>query len=344
MKPTVSVIVPIYNVEKYLRTCLDSLLNQTYRDIVVVAVDDGSPDNSAQILRDYMEKDERVKPVFKENGGYGSVLEYAIGAMETEYFIICDPDDYLTEDCIETLVDAAEKDSADIVIGDKIAIFEEKEGEETGDGPSTEYSKAIYKYVDDLKPYKVYTGEERGKFAFAIPSPHAKLYRTSITKDIKFLKNVTFLDVNLYLTALQKAERVVYIDKPLAYYLIDRTGNSMTEKNPKRINSNLTVWKLIYNSVEKDSDILPYIYYKLYYHLSHEVLVDYSHCSADLFHDSFYDEILKMFGMISEKKSLIDKVYDGTGLNRIIYNILTSGSEGLKKAVVRMYINYYKNR
>ena len=83
----VSIIVPIYNVEKYVSKCLDSLLRQSFSDIEVIAVSDGSPDNSKDIVLDYCGKDSRVKFVEKENGGYGSVLEKAIEHINSDYFI-----------------------------------------------------------------------------------------------------------------------------------------------------------------------------------------------------------------------------------------------------------------
>ena len=82
----VSIIVPIYNVEKYVEKCLQSLLRQTFKDIEIWAISDGSPDNSIEIIKKYSKKDKRIKCVEKENGGYGSVLEYAIKKINTEYF------------------------------------------------------------------------------------------------------------------------------------------------------------------------------------------------------------------------------------------------------------------
>ena len=95
MKPKVTIIVPIYNVEKYIEKCLRSLLAQSFSEFEVWAIDDGSPDNSSDIVKEFCKKDSRIKLIQKENGGYGSVLEYAIKRIETEYFLICDPDDWL---------------------------------------------------------------------------------------------------------------------------------------------------------------------------------------------------------------------------------------------------------
>ena len=100
----VTIVVPIYNVEKYLPKCLDSLISQTFKDIEIWAISDGSPDNSVKIIKEYEKKDKRVKCIEKENGGYGSVLEYAIKNIKTKYFLICDPDDWISEDAIEVFI------------------------------------------------------------------------------------------------------------------------------------------------------------------------------------------------------------------------------------------------
>ena len=125
----VSIIVPIYNVEEYLRKCLDSLVSQTFKDIEIWAISDGSPDNSVSIMKEYAKKDSRVKCIEKENGGYGSVLEYAIKNITTPYFLICDPDDWLKEDAIEVLYKKATTDNLDIVVGSKYLVYNDNSEE-----------------------------------------------------------------------------------------------------------------------------------------------------------------------------------------------------------------------
>ena len=101
----VTIIVPIYNVEEYVAKCLDSLLRQTYSDYVIYAVNDGSPKNEQPIIDRYAAAyPEKVVAIRKENGGSGSVLEMAIARLDSEYFLVCDPDDYLADDALETLV------------------------------------------------------------------------------------------------------------------------------------------------------------------------------------------------------------------------------------------------
>ena len=127
----ITVVVPIYNVEKYVRICFDSLLRQTFKDFVVMAVNDGSPANEQVIIDEYVEKyPDMFIGVQKPNGGYGSVLQYAIEHMETEYFLVCDPDDYLSDDALEHLYALATDKNADLVIGAKSFIYEDSDDQD----------------------------------------------------------------------------------------------------------------------------------------------------------------------------------------------------------------------
>lgn len=142
----ISIIIPVYNVEDYVEKCLNSLLNQTFKDICIYAISDGSPDNSINIARKMAKKDKRIICIEKENGGYGSVLEYAIKKIETEYFLICDPDDYIDDNCIKTLYNAAEKYNTDLVVADKYLVYKNSE--------KKQYSSSNNKEI--IVPYKRY--------------------------------------------------------------------------------------------------------------------------------------------------------------------------------------------
>ena len=158
MNPDITVIVPIYNVEKYIRKCLGSLKRQTYKNFEVWAIDDGSPDNSKKIVQEYADKDPRFKSILKENGGYGSVLEYGIKNTKTKYFLVCDPDDWLTDDALEKLHNFAENSNLDVTVGDKYNIYSED-------------NKKVYipsfKKELNVKPRVAYdTAEKKDRFIF----------------------------------------------------------------------------------------------------------------------------------------------------------------------------------
>ena len=113
--PAISVIIPIYNVEKYLRRCLDSVLNQTFSDWQAICVNDGSPDNSAAILSEYAAKDSRFKIVNKENGGLSDARNAGMQHATGDYILYLDSDDFIHPQTMEIAYYLAQRDGADIV-------------------------------------------------------------------------------------------------------------------------------------------------------------------------------------------------------------------------------------
>ncbi len=115
MTPKISIIIPVYNVEKYLRICLDSVIGQSFRDIEIICVNDGSNDGSGAILTDYAGRDTRIKVIEKENSGYGHSMNMGIEAAKGKYIGIVESDDKILPDFYETLYKAASENNLDIV-------------------------------------------------------------------------------------------------------------------------------------------------------------------------------------------------------------------------------------
>ena len=115
-KELISIIVPIYNVENYLRQCLDSIMSQTYQNFECLLINDGSPDHSADICREYVEKDSRFRYFEKENGGVSSARNLGIERSKGQYITFIDSDDWVDSDYVETLYDELIKENADIAV------------------------------------------------------------------------------------------------------------------------------------------------------------------------------------------------------------------------------------
>ena len=113
--PKVSVIVPVYGVEKYIHQCIDSILNQTLDDIEILLIDDGSKDNCPAIIDEYAKKDSRIIAIHKNNGGYGSAMNVGLKNATGEYIGIVEPDDFIDKNMYEDLYNIAMKNSVDIV-------------------------------------------------------------------------------------------------------------------------------------------------------------------------------------------------------------------------------------
>ena len=131
-KPAISVIVPVYNVEKYLDHCLTSLLEQTFTDFEAILVDDGSTDSSYQICKKYAEKDKRFTAYEKENGGASTARNVGLENAKGEYMFFLDSDDWLESNTLETMITTAKKENADLVFCEAQAIDDEGKKELDG--------------------------------------------------------------------------------------------------------------------------------------------------------------------------------------------------------------------
>ena len=249
----VSVVVPIYKVERYLGNCIESLIGQTLKDIEIILVDDGSPDNCPSICDEYAAKDGRIKVIHKPNGGVSAARNDGLKAATGEYIIFCDSDDWMELDAFEVLYEAATTNDSDIAIGDVYMTY--------GDG-GNKYVK-FYKdgfttldrsYITELIKadiYRTYCPMPPAEgAAFGYGGPWNKLVKREL-----LIKNVIEFDLrvkgifdDILYTAhiLADAEKVTYVQKPVYYYRIINTSITRTFKpNVVEINT------AIFNSWEE---------------------------------------------------------------------------------------------
>lgn len=248
-KMKVSVIVPIYNVEKYIVKCIESLVNQDFDDYEILLINDGSVDNCLKIIKEYEAKyPSLIKVIDKENGGYGSVLELGIKLAQGAYVLVCDPDDFLSLDALKNLYLNATLYDLDLVVSAKYLFYE--------DSDEIIYDKSFNADFGVLNDGELFCDDlEFEKLYFVEPSPHGKLYKKALIKDIKFAYKVSYTDNILYFVSLVKAKKIMYLKKAYAYYLINRYGNTRTDLSPKVIDAWISVFKTIMLQVEKASDI-----------------------------------------------------------------------------------------
>ena len=170
----ISIIVPVYNAEKYLDHCIESILNQTLSDFELVLVDDGSRDQSAQMCDAWMEKDPRIKVIHKENGGPQSAVVEGIKNAASEIIGFCDSDDYVSADYYETLYRAFTDHNVDLVCCKLSVVFSGSETQYNADQTYTVYHKD-----DLLKEY----WENSGRCLVGY-NRYTKLFRKSLMMDI----------------------------------------------------------------------------------------------------------------------------------------------------------------
>lgn len=245
----VSVIIPIYNVEEYLEECLVSALNQTLKEIEIICVNDGTPDNSMSIVEKYQD-DERVVVVNKVNGGLSSARNAGMEVAKGEYVYFLDSDDYIVPECLENLyVDAKEKD-LDIIFFDAESFYESKK---------LEREQAFYSnyYIREPKYEEVVSGIEIFEKwvednAFRTSACLQLIRRTFlIDNKISFYEGIIHEDNLFSLECIVEAKRVRHVAKQY-YKRRVREGSIMTDT--KKINSSLGYYKTIEGLVERIKD------------------------------------------------------------------------------------------
>ena len=183
MEKPVSIIVPVYQVKDYLRQCVDSILNQTFKDYELILVDDGSTDESGKICDEYSMKDPRIIVIHKTNGGLSDARNAGIEIAKGKYFSFIDSDDIVTDDFIESLYNCIEENKCKLAISNITAFYE--------DGTENE---AFYKPVDSPK---VVVGDERYK-SVVRPSACNKMYARDLFDEIKYPKGKLYEDLYIY--------------------------------------------------------------------------------------------------------------------------------------------------
>lgn len=244
----ISVVVPVYNVENYLADCLDSLVNQTFKDIEIICINDGSPDNSLQILEEYAEKDSRMKVFSQENGGHAVATNRGISMATGDYLFLMDSDDVLELNALELSYNRAEEKDVDFVIFKAINYNNARD-----EYYETEvYSmKKVYNLVGD----SVFNYKDLGELIFGMSvTPWSKLYKRDfiVNNKIIFPEGLIFEDNVFFYNALLSAERVCFLNEFL--FIRRWYSTSSTTAGDLRFLSSLGVTNLVIDTFEKHGE------------------------------------------------------------------------------------------
>ncbi len=209
----ISVIIPVYNNENYLDKCIESVVNQTYKNLEIILVDDGSTDNSPKLCDEWAKNDSRIKVIHKDNTGVSDSRNIALDIVKGDYITFVDSDDYVDNDYIESMLKAAEETESDIAVSGFYFDFTDGTSEEL----NSDY--CIFNKNDLLKSYLM---------DLIRPEACAKLIKRSIIADIRFEINVHYAEDFLFnYNILKNASRLVNIGEPKYHYL-QESGNSST--------------------------------------------------------------------------------------------------------------------
>lgn len=220
-EPLVSVIVPVYNVEKYLSCCLDSIILQTYKNLEIIVVDDGSTDDSGDICDEYAKKDKRIEVIHKKNGGLSDARNAGLNVAKGEYITLIDSDDWVDNDYVEQQVVAIMESGADIIITSHKVHYPKKiidyaTSERAVYGPEEVLERILYSQGIDLSAW-------------------AKLYRAELFYGVKYPKGRLYEDAATTYKLIDRCKKIAINSVSTYNYRMNDKSISRCEFNPKKM-------------------------------------------------------------------------------------------------------------
>lgn len=288
----ISIIIPVYNTSEYLDECLESVLNQKFQDIEIICVNDGSTDNSLEILQKYP-----VKIINQSNQGLSASRNHALMEASGEYILFLDSDDYLSENALEEIYEIMESKNLDLLIF-KIIEFDAK---------NRVKSKYSYFEMDLLKSHVHdnvfnYSDVKELLFRISVTAP-GKLYRRDLIGDMKFNEGLIFEDNPFFIELFLKAKRVYFDDN---YYYFRRVHNdSITQSNFEKFPDVIPIYNII-NDIVIRSGEYDTVKHKLFNRQCRDIYLRFSQVPDEMKQDFF----LKIQDDFKSKKERYES--DGT--------------------------------
>ena len=243
-EPLVSIILPTYNVEEYLQQSIESIINQTYKNLEIIFVNDGSSDQSVEIIERYMKNDARINLLNQDNLGVSAARNNGLNHATGKYVIFWDPDDYFALNAIECLVLQAEKTDADVCVCNASPFISDS-------------GKSIYHpyIVPPFPDADTFSWRDCPNHIFFVASsvPWNKLVRHSLLKDndIRFREEITYLVDNEYMVLVMcYAKRITVCKKKLIYYRMNRP-NSVVQTSDSNLENVVTIFRRILDELNK---------------------------------------------------------------------------------------------
>lgn len=241
----VSIVIPVYNVQKYIKKCLNSIRHQTYKNIEVILVDDGSTDNSGNICDVYSKKDSRFKTYHIKNGGPSKARNYGLDRVTGDYVTFVDSDDWLDKDVFEKLYNVIEMQKYDIIIYNLRRIYKNSNIE-----INVFEDERLILNREDIEKILLITDKVTDKNISALKGISCKIYKKELLKALRFNEDMNYCeDLCFLLQVLNKVDKIYYLKN--AYYnyrarkgsVSDTYGNTYTEKNLQVLNFILDLYR-----------------------------------------------------------------------------------------------------
>ena len=223
----VSIVVPVYNVEVYLRECMDSLVNQTLREIEIICINDGSTDSSPSILREYAKQDQRVRIISQENSGYGRAMNRGIAAAMGEYIGIVEPDDYVELHMFQDLYETAAKNDLDFIKSDFFRFTRTEAGEERLEYEALDRTESHYNRLFD-------PSNTPSAIRFKM-NTWCGIYRRAFLEEHQILHHETpgaaFQDNGFYFQTFIYGKKAMIVNHPYYHNRRDNPNSSVKSKD-----------------------------------------------------------------------------------------------------------------
>jgi glycosyltransferase involved in cell wall biosynthesis len=285
----ISVIVPVYNTEKDLPKCLDSLVNQTYGNLEIILVNDGSSDNSLSICKEYKEKYKNIKLYEQKNAGQANARNRAIRKASGHYLTFVDSDDWIELDALQIMYDESDDGDIDVVISDIYKVKDEK---------------LIY-----FNNFSYLSDDDKDNLMLSHTGPVARLIKRKLFLDnnLEFLEGKIYEDLALVPLFGIFANTIKYIKKPLYYYLI-REGSTMNKKYSKKMDHIFFVLDYLEKEILKinQNEYLEHIEYLYVEHLLYSASLRYMDVLEEKV-DEIVDTIKKRFPNWKKNKFVCKK-------------------------------------
>ena len=225
-QPLISIIVPIYNVEKYIKKCIESILAQTYTNLELILVDDGSPDRCPVICDEFAERDNRIVVIHKKNGGLSDARNAGLDIAQGKFIGFVDGDDYIAPQMYEILFDALFKNDADMSICNYVKVNEQYE--------LIAEKNRILPIKDACVSPDEFMHEYTGKYGWFYVVAWNKLYRKTLFDNLRYPKGKQHEDEFLIHRIVYKCHKIVCVNQPF-YYYVEREGSIMSQFNVKNL-------------------------------------------------------------------------------------------------------------
>ena len=269
----ISVVVPMYKVEEYLRACLDCIVNQTYKNLGIILVDDGSPDKSGEIAEEYAKKDNRIKVIHKPNGGLSDARNAGMEVATGDYIAFVDSDDLVPLDAYEVLIKKAEKEQADYVIGNYTNCYED----------GTLWENPVFN-LQKYQTFRLDIKDYVDSFFIMNSGVWNKLFNRKFVEDLKlrFVIGLPAEDAIFTTYCFMKAKKVFYIPDLVYIYRQRNAGTSISMNcTLKYFNGISKAYKIIYDNFKENNELGFYRFfyaksmtYMLYKYIDSQLLTE----------------------------------------------------------------------